>query len=148
MNSTPSCKSEWTFFGVVNPSHCETVTPQKVLTKAAVADSSHFTISTPVGVSGFGNRQVTNVSVPLTVAADSWVVVVARGTDGVSKPLFPIEPQDLQETGNTTLSDLTDGGGSPPWNLGEAGAMALTYSNPLFFDAGGDAVCIGGATCP
>ena len=151
-NSTPTCISEWTFFGVVNPSKCSTVTPQQTLTKALVADSTHFTVSTPVGVSGFGTRQVTDLTVPVTITADTWVVVVVRGTDGVSRPLFPMEPQDLDDSVNTTLSDLTDGNATPPpWNSGEQGVLALAYSNPLFFDDG-DGDCEFGSmpypTCP
>ena len=87
------------------------------------------------------------MNLPVTVSQDTWVVVVARGTDGVSKPLFPMEPQDLQESGNTTLDDLTDNGSNLPWNLNEKGAMALAYSNPLFFD-NGDGLCHGGSPCP
>jgi hypothetical protein len=73
--------------------------------------------------------------------------VVARGTDGVSHPLFPMQPQDLSTSGNATLAALTDNGGAIPWNLNEQGALALTYSNPLFFD-NGDSVCHGGTACP
>lgn len=142
MNSTPDCESEWTFFGVINPSKCDTVTPTQTLTKGV-----DFNVTTPAGVSGFGTRQVTDVSVPVTITGDTWVVVVVRGTDGVSKPLFPMQPQDLDTSGNATLSDLTDGGGPLPWNLGEQGALALAYSNPLFFDDG-DNLCHGGTACP
>ncbi|HXC50448.1 MAG TPA: carboxypeptidase regulatory-like domain-containing protein [Candidatus Limnocylindrales bacterium] len=150
INSPTSCQSEWTFFGSVNPSKCSTVVPQKTLTKALVADATHFTVGTSTGVSGFGTRLVSDVSIPVTVAADSWVVVVVRGTDGVSHPLFPIEPQDISETGNDTLSQLTDGGAALPWNLNESGQLALAYSNPLFFDDG-DNTCTfsnGSAACP
>lgn len=142
MNSVPSCKSEWTFFGVVNPSKCSTVTPTITLTKGV-----DFAVTTSVGVSGFGTRQVTDVTIPVTIAADTWVVVVVRGTDGVSKPLFPMQPQDLDTNVNATLSDLTDGGGPLPWNLNEDGALALAFSNPLFFDDGNN-LCHGGTDCP
>jgi len=148
-NSTTNCVSDWTFFGSVNPSKCSTVTPQKTLNKAAVADATHFTVGTSTGVSGFGNRLVTNVNVPLTVAADTWVVVVVRGTDNVSHPLFPMEPQDLSTTNNDTTMKLTDNGSLPPWNLNESGQLALAYSNPLFFS--NDATCTfanGSAPCP
>lgn len=147
MNSVPDCRSEWTFFGVINPSKCDTVAPFLTLTKALVASPTAFTVSTSTGVSGFGTRQITDVSIPVTISADTWVVVVARGTDGVSAPLFPMQPQDLETTGNSTLADLTDSGGSLPWNVGEEGALALAYSNPLFFDDG-DNFCHGGTACP
>jgi hypothetical protein len=142
LNSTPSCKSEWTFFGVINPSSCSTVTPTHTLTKGV-----DFNVVPGLGASGFGTRNVTDVSVPVTITGDTWVVVVVRGTDGVSKPLFPMQPQDLDDSVNATLAALTDNGGPLPWNLGEQGALALAYSNPLFFDDG-DNVCHGGTACP
>jgi hypothetical protein len=68
---------------------------------------------------------------------DIWVVVLVKGTDGVSKPLFPVIPNNLQVSGNSTLADLTDG------NLGESGITALAFTNPLFVDVDG-----GGWTAP
>jgi hypothetical protein len=44
---------------------------------------------------------------------ETWVVVLVRGTDGVSRPLWPLNPLDLPASGNRTLDDLVDG------NLGE-----------------------------
>jgi len=142
MNSTPSCHSAWTFFGVINPTECNTVTPTHTLTKGV-----DFNVTTSTGVSGFGTRQVTDVSYPVTITGDTWVVVVVRGTDGVSRPMFPMLPQDLAEGSNSTVADLTDNDGPLPWNLGEQGALALAYSNPLFFDDG-DNECMNGTPCP
>jgi hypothetical protein len=86
---------------------------------------------------------------------DIWVVVLVRGTDGVSKPLFPVVPNGLLAracsndpckackvdtdcgVGNTcsvsnqTLAELTDG------NVGECGMTALAFTNPLFVDVDG-----------
>ena len=67
------------------------------------------------------------------LANDVWVVVVVRGTDGVSKPLFPFIPNSLKQSTNATLSDLTDG------NLGEDGVMTLAFTNPLYISVDGDA---------
>jgi len=61
------------------------------------------------------------------------VVVVVRGTDGTSKPIFPIVPNDITQATNTTLGQLTDG------NLGESGIPALAVANPLFIDTNADA---------
>ena len=63
---------------------------------------------------------------------DAWVVVLVRGTDGVSKPIFPVVPNDLDETTNATLAGLTDG------NLGEDGVLATAFTNPLFIDVNGN----------
>jgi hypothetical protein len=62
---------------------------------------------------------------------DVWVVVLVRGTDGVSEPLFPILPNSLKTATNTTLANLTDG------NLGEDGMTALAFTNPIFVDVDG-----------
>jgi hypothetical protein len=56
---------------------------------------------------------------------------MVKGTDGVSRPLFPVLPNNLKTSTNTTLAQLTDG------NLGEDGIMALAYTNPLFVDVDG-----------
>jgi hypothetical protein len=131
-----------------------------------------FVVTPTVGVGGSGTRNVTDVSVPLAISSDTWVIVVVRGRDGVSKPLFPVVSQDLlvmtcnsfgSQDGdpcvsdatcgigvcvNKTLSELTDGGVAPPWNLNEEGALATAFSNPLFFDFEGDGFCHGGTACP
>jgi hypothetical protein len=140
-NSTPECRNAYTFLGVINP-FCD-VTPIVTLNKG-----SGFTINTVTGVSGSGQRLVADVVQPLTITGDTWVIVVARGTDGISKPLFPINPADLRETGNTTLAALTDNGGPLPWNLGEDGELEMAISNPLFFDRENDGNCHGGTSCP
>ncbi len=98
----------------------------------------------------------------LTITQDSWVMVVVRGTDNVSKPLFPMNPQSIlpracslnpcrqcgpgaEQIGcgaqgscntpaqtNLTLADLTDG------NLNQCGVLAMAIANPLFIDFTGD----------
>jgi hypothetical protein len=68
-------------------------------------------------------RLEADVEVPLSVTADTWVVVVVRGTDDVSRPMWPMNPKDLDESGNETLDDLTDG------NLGEEGNLALAFTS-------------------
>ena len=60
------------------------------------------------------------------LAKDTWVVVLVRGTDNVSEPIFPIVPNNLNSSSNPTLADLIDG------NLGELGVPATAFSNPLF----------------
>ncbi len=77
----------------------------------------------------------TEIEVRLTlpdVDADSWVVAIAHGTDGVSRPLFPILPEDLDRESNTSLADLTDG------NLDQGGMLAYAFTNPLFIDVNDD----------
>lgn len=77
----------------------------------------------------------TEIEVTLTledVTADTWLVAIAHGTDGVSPPLFPVVPEDLDRISNTSLADLTDD------NIGEGGVPAYAFTNPLFIDVGGD----------
>jgi hypothetical protein len=77
----------------------------------------------------------TDITATLTldeITEDTWVVAVARGTDGVSEPLFPVLPESLASSTNSTLADLTDG------NLGESGTPAFAFTNPLFIDVDGD----------
>ena len=96
-----------------------------------------FTVTTVTDfplISGAGHLEATT-TFPLTgLAADAWFVVLVRGTDGVSRPLFPVYPNSLRQTGNTTLANLTDG------NLGEDGVVALAFTNPLLIDANNDSV--------
>lgn len=77
----------------------------------------------------------TDISVTLTLenlTEDTWIVATARGSDGISEPLFPVLPASLNRNGNNTLEDLTDG------NLGQGGTPAFAFTNPLFVDVGGD----------
>ncbi len=64
---------------------------------------------------------------------DTWIVVLVRGSDNVSEPLFPVLPNNLSSSSNPTLADLIDG------NLGESGVTAMAFTNPLFIDANGNA---------
>ncbi len=77
----------------------------------------------------------TEISVKLSlsdISQDSWVVVIASGSDGVSEPLFPVLPAGLEQSSNTSLEELIDG------NLGEQGTPAFAFTNPLFIDVDGD----------
>jgi hypothetical protein len=67
-----------------------------------------------------------------TVTTDSWLVAIAHGTDGISAPMFPVVPEDLDPVSNTTLDDLTDD------NIGEGGILAYAFTNPLFIDVDGN----------
>lgn len=67
-----------------------------------------------------------------TLETDAWVLVVARGTAGVSPALFPVMPALLEPDANTSLENLLDG------NVGEGGVLALAVTNPLFVDVDGN----------
>jgi hypothetical protein len=92
-------------------------------------DGAEFTVSSEVV--GGSTRLEASTTLSLTgLAEDTWVVVLVRGTDGVSAPMFPVVPNDINHTSgnNDTLAELTDG------NLGEAGITALAFTNPIFID--------------
>lgn len=111
--------------------------PSRVLTAGDANEGDRFlveTVEVAPDVPG-GERLETQRSVRLEdLAEDTWVVVVARGSDGVSRPLFPVMPFSLQQGGNDTLDALTDG------NLGERGVLALGFTNPLLVDVDGNGV--------
>ena len=67
------------------------------------------------------------------LAQDTWFVVIVRGRDGVSHPLWPVMPGSLSAASNTTLAQLLDG------NLSESGTLALGNTNALFADVDGTA---------
>jgi hypothetical protein len=95
------------------------------------AGFTRSTVNVAPGVPG-GERFETTLSVPFHgLSQDTWFVVVAKGRDGVSKPMFPAFPEDLARASNTTLAQLLDG------NLGESGTMALGATNALYADVDG-----------
>ena len=91
-----------------------------------------FTV-TPVPVNG-ASRLEASTTLSLTgLTEDTWVVAVVRGTDGVSCPLFPVVPNDIDPTETATLASLR------LCELGtDEGVMALAFSNPIFFDFDGN----------
>ena len=76
-------------------------------------------------------RFETALSVPFDLDRDTWFVVLVRGTDGVSRPMFPVIGGDLDPATNTTLADLIDD------NLGQGGVLSLGFTNPLYADVDG-----------
>ena len=84
------------------------------------------------GVAG-GDRFETTLTVPYTMVEDTWFVVLVKGTDGASEPMFPEMPASLGTSTNLVLADLVDG------NLSEGGVMALGHTNALYLDIDGNA---------
>jgi len=90
------------------------------------------TVNVFPGIPG-AQRLETEVTVPFPgLTEDTWFVVLAKGTDGVSAPMFPVMASDLRRSGNTTLANLLDG------NLGENGVLALAMTNALYADVDGE----------
>ncbi len=126
-NTQPVPVPESNFLGVEVPRY--NVVPSMILTAGEEFEIERVVVNDAVPGAA---RLEANVDLPLPVDTDTWVVVVVKGTDGVSRPLWPMNPQDLDEESNPALDDLTDG------NLGEGGALTLAFTNPLFIDADGD----------
>ncbi len=107
----------------ITPDHVQTVAPTLVTVNGSIPGAQRWEASTTLSLTG--------------LTQDSWIVVMVKGTDGVSRPLFPVIPDSLKSSTNPTLADLIDG------NLGEDGMTALAFTNPLFVDVDG-----GGWTAP
>ena len=103
---------------VANGCYEQTVTPTVVDVVPSITDAKRLDATAVFNLTG--------------LAQDAWIVALVRGTDNVSKPLFPILPSSLKQSTNTTLGDLTDG------NLNEDGVLALSFTNPLYVDVGAD----------
>ncbi len=102
--------------------------------KNAGTDFTITTVNDYPSIPGASHNEAT-VTLNLTgLTQDAWLVALVRGTDGVSHPLFPVLPNSLNQAGNTTLANLTDG------NLNEGGILALSFTNPLYIDANNDSV--------
>jgi hypothetical protein len=96
-------------------------------------DGVDFTVNT-VMVGGH-ERLETSTSLALSgLTEDTWVVVMVKGTEDVSCPLFPVIPNELDPNANVTLADLKT---CAP---GDMGIPALAFSNPLFIDVDGNDV--------
>jgi hypothetical protein len=80
------------------------------------------------GIPGGQRLETTVTYETIGLTLDTWFVVVVKGTDGISRPMFPIVSGNLASGSNATLADLTDG------NLGEGGVLALGFTNALFAD--------------
>lgn len=93
---------------------------------------NEFVVTDINGVPGADRTDILVTAQIDGVTNDSWVVAIAHGSDGVSRPMFPIVPDDLASAGNTSLANLTDG------NLDESGVLAYAFSNPLFIDVAGN----------
>jgi hypothetical protein len=102
------------------------ITPDVVHVK-----DTDFTVDTEA-VNG-STRLVAETELNLNgLTEDTWVVVLVKGTDNVSKPLFPVLPNSILGAGtNDTVADLLDG------NLNEEGITALAFTNPIFIDVNG-----------
>jgi hypothetical protein len=66
------------------------------------------------------------------LTSDTWVVVLVKGTEDASAPMFPVHASGLSLGANPDLASLVD---VTPI---EAGIRALGFANPLFVDMDGN----------
>ena len=93
-------------------------------------DGGDFDIEVVTDVGGVAgaDRLEATISVPFSgLTEETWFVAVVRGSDGECAPMFPIYPDNLSRSTNTTLAELVDG------NVSESGTMALGATNALYF---------------
>jgi len=102
------------------------------LTRIAGLDFSVEAVVVDPDVPGATRLETRDYTVPFSgLTDDTWFVVVVKGSDGVSRPMFPVFPDDLSGATNASLADLLDG------NLGEGGVVALGATNALYADVDG-----------
>ena len=91
-----------------------------------------FTVSTANLPSG-GQRLETDHTVNLTLAEDTWVVVVVKGTQSASgsPPMFPVFPRSLSAAENPDLPALLNNTAT------EDGTRAMGFTNALYADVDG-----------
>jgi hypothetical protein len=101
------------------------------LTLVAGTDFAVSTVNLPNG----GQRLETHQTVGLTLAEDTWVAVLVRGTKGASgsPPMFPVYPRSLSAAENPDLAELLLNTAT------ENGTRALGFSNALYVDVDGNA---------
>ena len=102
--------------------------PDQTLTLAG----SDFTVTTVTLPNG-GERLETDQTMSLTLAEDTWVAVVVKGTQGASgsPPMFPVFPRSLSAAQNPDLAALLDNTAT------EDGTRALGFTNALYADVDG-----------
>jgi hypothetical protein len=95
-----------------------------------------FSVTTTVvepSVTGGSRLETRNFVFPLAgLTEDAWVVVLAKGTNGVSEPMFPVYASGLSLAANPTLNDLKT------VTAAEAGIRSLGFTNALYIDVDGN----------
>jgi hypothetical protein len=91
-----------------------------------------FTVTT-VPVNGSARLETHQTLTFSGLTRDEWIVVVVRGTPGVSAPMFPVHPDGVDiATENPTLAALEN------VTVGEKGMRALGFTNALYVDQDGN----------
>ena len=86
-----------------------------------------FSVAT-VPVNGSQRRETTKVVNLAGLAADEWIVVIVKGTQGLSPPMFPVMTDGVSLTQNPNLAALET------VTAAENGIRALGVTNALYLD--------------
>jgi hypothetical protein len=98
---------------------------------ASLTAGVDFSVAT-VPVNG-SQRRETLVTVPLTgLTQDEWIVVLVKGNQNVSAPMFPVMTDGVSLSQNPTLTDLAN------VTTTENGIRALGVTNALYVDVDQD----------
>src|SRR5262245_1346559 len=127
VNSTTTCSQSSVQSGA-GPVNVRRYAIAPDFTQSAPGD---FTISRNEVVTGHFRLEASTTFNLTGLTDDVWIVVMVKGKDGVSRPIFPVASSSLKTSTNTTLANLTDG------NLGEDGVTALAFTNPIYVDVDG-----------
>jgi hypothetical protein len=103
-----------------------TAVPTSVLTAGP-----DFSVSN-VPVNGSSRLETLHTVTYSGLTQDAWFVVIVKGTQGVSPPMFPAQPSNLSLAENPTLADLTT------VTAAEQGIRALGATNALYVDVDGN----------
>ncbi len=101
-------------YAVCQPDIALTIDPQNNRVLANSAD----------GVDYYRRENHFDIALP-AMTEDYWVVVMVRGRDGVSAPLWPVVP-----------NDFSDADGLRTRSAADRGTLAMAMSNPLYVDVG------------
>ena len=96
--------------------------------QTAPADFAVQTVTVP---DTGGAQRLETLDVTIDVASpgvDYWVVAAVRGREDVSRPLWPVAPNDFVDSGD----------GLATRSPADRGVYALAVSNPVYVDADGD----------
>ena len=113
--------------------------PTQTLTRSGTDTPTTFVVDTVPAAGSL--RLETQKTVPLSLTGDAWVVVLAKGTLGVSRPMFPVYPRNLEASANPDLASLVTN------TAAETGVRALGFTNALYVDVDGGGFDPPGVNC-
>jgi hypothetical protein len=103
--------------------------PTQTLSLGA-GDFTRTTVNVHPAVPGAERFETSKTLTLSGLTDDEWIVVMARGTTGVSEPMFPVHVHDADA--GQSLADLMN------LTVGEGGVRALCFTNALFVDVDGN----------